>query len=326
MSLTNLQYDSIIREYDQRRLRNERDNDERIAYINEHLPEYKSLGDEIASLGVTQTAKYLSGDANALSGISEQIDLLSKRRTKLLVDAGYPEDYLTVRYDCPDCKDTGYIDGKKCHCLKQTIVNLLYSQSNISELLKEDNFDSLSFDYYEGEDLVRFKSAAASAHSFADNFDRDYQNLLFYGTVGTGKSFLSCCIAKELLDSGHYVLYFSAVELFEVLSDAMFNRDSSNNPGNMRGEIYDCDLLIIDDLGTELTNSAVATQLFSLLNERHLRHRSTIISSNLSLEDLRDRYEDRIFSRLAQRYKIFRINGPDIRRIKKTDQIQLRKE
>ncbi len=326
MALTNSQYDTIIREYDRRRMRNERENNDRIAYINEHLPEYARLGDMIASLSAEHIKKVLAGEVSSSSEISARIDELSDKRKNVLKEAGYPEDYLEVKYDCPDCRDTGYIDGRKCHCLRQNIINVLYSQSNISELLKEDNFSSLSYDHYEGEDLTRFKAAVSAAHSFIDHFDKDYQNLLFCGTVGTGKSFLSCCIARELLDRGYCVIYFSAVKLFETLSDVMFNHGDTDELRAALSDIYECDLLIIDDLGTELTNSAVATQLFSLLNERHLSSRPTVISTNLTLEDIRERYEDRIFSRIAERYDIYRISGPDIRRIKKTGQLRNRKE
>ncbi|MCR4788090.1 MAG: ATP-binding protein [Lachnospiraceae bacterium] len=326
MALTNTQYDLLIREYDQRKLRNETAADERIAYINENVPGYRQLGDEIASLGSRALERLLGGDKAALDDINEKIDALSEKRAALLKEAGYPEDYIKVRYDCPDCSDTGYINGRKCHCLKQKIVNILYSQSHISELLEEDNFSTLSYDYYKDADLDRFRAAADAARIFADDFDKDYQNLLFCGTVGTGKSFLSCCIAKQLLDSGHCVIYFSAIELFERLSDIMFDRGDPGELMSVREDLYNCDLLIIDDLGTELTNNAVAAELFSLLNERHLLHRSTVISTNLSLEDLKDRYEDRIFSRIAQRYNIYRISGPDIRRIKKTGQNRIRKE
>lgn len=326
MALTNAQYDSIIREYERVRLHNERENNDRIAFINEHYPEYSHLGDEIASLSAEHIKATLGTGGSSAEDIIRRIDELSKKRADLLIKAGYPADYLEVKYNCPDCKDTGYIDGRKCHCLRQNIINILYSQSHISQLLKEDNFSSLSYDYYEGEDLDRFKSAVSAARSFTDNFDKDYQNLLFCGTVGTGKSFLSCCIARELLDRGYCVIYFSAVKLFEALSDVMFNHGDPEESRSVLSDIYECDLLIIDDLGTELMSSAVATQLFSLLNERHLSQRSTVISTNLTLEDLKDRYEDRIFSRIAQRYSIYRISGPDIRRIKRTAQIPGRKE
>lgn len=319
MALTNAQYDSIIRKYNQKKQRAEMDAQERTAYIYDNLAGYRQICDSIASFGVAQTKKILSGDKAAALEIGSTIDNFTKMKEDLLTGAGYPVDFTEPQYECPDCKDTGYINDEKCHCFKQAIISLLYSQSNIENLLKEDNFSNLSYDYQTGEHLELFKKAANAAHNFADNFNKDYQNLLFYGTVGTGKSFLSGCIAKALLDKGNSVIYFSAVELFEILSDVMFNNGDKNELRTLRGDLYDCDLLIIDDLGTELTNSAVATQLFSLLNERHLLKKSTIISSNLSLDDLRERYDDRVFSRMAERFSIYKLSGDDIRRLKRKE-------
>ena len=319
MALTNAQYDSITRKYNQKKQRAEMDAQERTAYIYDNLAGYRQICDSIASFGVAQTKKILSGDKAAALEIGSTIDNFTKMKEDLLTGAGYPVDFTEPQYECPDCKDTGYINDEKCHCFKQAIISLLYSQSNIENLLKEDNFSNLSYDYQTGEHLESFKKAANAAHNFVDNFNRDYQNLLFYGTVGTGKSFLSGCIAKALLDKGNSVIYFSAVELFEILSDVMFNNGDKNELRTLRGDLYDCDLLIIDDLGTELTNSAVATQLFSLLNERHLLKKSTIISSNLSLDDLRERYDDRVFSRMAERFSIYKLSGDDIRRLKRKE-------
>ena len=135
--------------------------------------------------------------------------------------------------------------------------------------------------------------------------------------MGTGKSFLSCCVSKELLERGHSVLYFSAAALFETLSRNSFSYKSKEELYNICEDLYNCDLVIIDDLGTELTNNFVATQLFTLLNERHLRKKSTIISTNLSLEELRNRYSDRIFSRITSHYEVCKLTGPDIRMQKK---------
>jgi DNA replication protein DnaC len=135
--------------------------------------------------------------------------------------------------------------------------------------------------------------------------------------VGTGKSFLSGCIAKELIENGHSVIYFSASGLFETLSQFSFDYKNKDELHGIYEDLYSCDLLIIDDLGTELTNNFVTSQLFSCLNERHMRRKSTIISTNLSLEELRNRYSDRIFSRITSNYNLCKLSGPDIRIYKK---------
>ena len=145
------------------------------------------------------------------------------------------------------------------------------------------------------------------------DFNSDYENLFFYGTVGTGKSFLSICTAGELLKEGHSVLYFSSSSLFDTISSCIFRQDNKAEYHSFLEDLYGCEVLVIDDLGTEMTNNFVAAQLFSLLNERDLRRRATIISTNLSLPELRDRYSDRIFSRITSSYTILKLTGPDIR-------------
>ncbi len=128
---------------------------------------------------------------------------------------------------------------------------------------------------------------------------------------------MSSCIAKELIEQGKLVIYFSSAQLFETLSRSTFDRNSEEAASGIYEDIYECDLLIIDDLGTELTNAFVSSQLFSCLNNRHLRRKSTIITTNLSLEELRDRYSDRIFSRITSNYGMCKLTGRDIRITKK---------
>ena len=197
------------------------------------------------------------------------------------------------------------------------MITLLYEQSNICEMLRTENFDALSYEYYAGEDLSRFKNAVNTCRNFVKNFNSDYHNLFFYGTVGTGKSFLSGCVAKELIESGHSVIYFSATGLFDLLSKNSFDYKNRDELRETYADLYQCDLLIVDDLGTELNNQFVTSQLFALLNERHMGKRATVISTNLSLEELKNRYSDRIFSRITSNYEICKLSGQDIRMYKK---------
>lgn len=317
MSLTKAQYDTIKRSYEEKQNRNMRLLIQRREQIYEQLPEYKQLDTTVGAVSVTHARLLLEGDAAALEDLKQQLAEMSARRKELLTDAGYPADYLEPVYDCPDCQDTGYIGTEKCHCFRQQEINLLYEQSGIREIIARENFDTLSTAYYEGEDLQRFENAALISHKFVDDFKKSYQNLLFYGTVGTGKSFLSGCIAKELLSQGQAVIYFSAAGLFETMARYSFDTKSKETLYNFYKDLYNSDLVIIDDLGTEVTNNFVTSQLFSLLNERHLRQKATIISTNLNLEELRDRYSDRIFSRITSNYLLCKLTGPDIRMYKK---------
>ena len=282
MPLTNTQYDQILHQYEEKQAKTRREMEQKLSYVYQHVPGYQDLAEAVASVSVAQGRKLLAGDEEALEDLKDTLAELSGRKAQLLKDFGLPENYLEPVYECPDCKDTGYIDGDKCHCFKQAMITLLYEQSNIQEMLRTENFNALSFEYYQGEDLSRFQNAVRTCQNFIKNFNSDYHNLFFYGTVGTGKSFLSGCVAKELIERGHSVIYFGATGLFDWLSKKF-----------------------------------VTSQLFALLNERHMGKKATVISTNLSLEELRNRYSDRIFSRITSNYEVCKLSGQDIRMYKK---------
>lgn len=317
MALSNSQYESIRRSYEERQLHNHRILENRKEEIYEKIPSYKDIEDTISSISVSQGKKLIDGDDEALNELKRILHDLSREKKALLEKNGFPVNYLEPVFQCPDCEDTGYIHNKKCHCFKQAMIKMLYEQSNIQEMLEKENFSSLSEQFYQGEDLVHFQKAVATCKDFVSNFSHTFQNLFFYGTVGTGKSFLSGCIAKELIEQGQSVIYFSAAQLFESLSVNPYDYKNKEDLYNLYEDIYNCDLLIIDDLGTETARANISSQLFSCLNERQLRHKSSIISTNLSLEELRNRYSDRIFSRITSNYELCKLTGPDIRMYKK---------
>ncbi len=322
MALNNQQYKSIIKGYEATRERNRYTLEDRKELVYQRIPSFRELELSVSSLCVAKGKEMLSGDETALSKLHDSLEEISLQKKKLLTNAGFPADYLEPIYDCPNCLDTGYIetsDGlkEKCHCFHQQEISLLYEQSNIQEMIEKENFSTLSYEYYQGEDLERFRKCVKICQDFVQNFKQDYHNLFFYGTVGTGKSFLSGCIAKELLQNGHSVIYFSSLRLFDTLVRYSFDLKEKESLYNFYKDLYNCDLVIIDDLGTEVTNSFVTSQLFSCLNERHLRQKATIISTNLSLEELRDRYSDRVFSRIISNYTVCKLTGPDIRMYKK---------
>ncbi|MCM1183017.1 MAG: ATP-binding protein [Roseburia sp.] len=318
MPLTNSQYDQIMRSYEERQRAARRRLEERTSLIYRTIPTYEELDRQVAAVSIEQGRKLLGGDSGALNALKAKLGELSAQRASLLAENGYPADFLSPVYECAKCRDTGYADGVKCSCFRAAETDLIYEQSHIKNLLRTDNFSSLSYDYYAGEDLEKFTKAVQICQNFIESFHLDYHNLFFYGTVGTGKSFLSCCVAKELIDRGNIVIYFSASQLFDALSKSTFDRDSREAVSGISGDIYECDLLIIDDLGTELTNAFVSSQLFSCLNNRHQRRKATIITTNLSLGELRDRYSDRIFSRITSNYEVCKLTGDDIRMRKKT--------
>ncbi|MBO6015855.1 MAG: ATP-binding protein [Lachnospiraceae bacterium] len=324
MSLTNAQYDSILRSYERTQDQNRQLQLTHLDTVYQRIPEYREIEESISSLCVAQGKKMLMGDEQALPMMKQRLRELSEKKKQLLAEHGFSPDYLDPVYSCRLCQDTGYRRNQKCSCFEQKIIDLLYSQSNLSDMLERENFSTLSYDYYEGEDLKRYQEAVKAAQKFTQDFKTDYQNLFFCGTVGTGKSFLSNCIAKDLLDRGYSVIYFSAGALFDLLGKATFDAKSKDTLAGLQADLAGCDLLIIDDLGTELTNAFVASSLFSILNERHLAKHATLISTNLSLAELRDRYSDRIFSRISSHFKLYQFSGRDIRMIKKIN-MELRK-
>lgn len=322
MALNNTQYEAIMRGYERTRDRNRRLLDSRRAKAYRAVPLLEELERSVGRTAAEQVRLLLSGEEGALERALASLHDISARRSRLLSEAGFAPDYLEPVYDCPHCQDTGYIrqeDGtsRKCHCLRRQEIALLYEQSNIQDMISRENFSTLSYEYYQGEDLAHFQRAVKICRDFVQNFKQDYHNIFFYGTVGVGKSFLSGCIARELIQQEYSTIYLGASGLFDTLARYSFNVKEKENLAGFYSDLYNCDLLILDDLGTEVTNSFVTSQLFACLNERLLRKHPTIISTNLSLEDLRDRYSDRVFSRITSNYTLCKLTGPDIRMYKR---------
>ncbi len=324
MALSNSQYDEIFRTYDERQLHNQHVIERRTKEAYAQIPVLKEIDDAIASCSVAQARKLLDGDSDALEELKQQLDAYRSKKAALLKEHGLSSDYFKPSYTCPDCKDTGYINGERCHCFKQAAIRMIYTQSNLKEVLEKENFNTFSYDYYSSEDinpatgrssLDTIKDAVAKCHYFIDHFDDEFNNLYFYGDTGIGKTFLSNCIAKELLDRGYSVIYFTAFQLFDILGRDKFGRNE--NASDAHQNIFGCDLLIIDDLGTELSNSFTSSQLFLCLNERILRRKSTIISTNLRMNQLADIYSERVLSRISSSYTVMNLFGADIRILKR---------
>ena len=314
MALSNSQYDKIKKIYTDRQLSRQHEIMKRLAYVNEHIEGFREINDSISSLCIKQAELLLDGQSSALTNLKESLQTLIDQKNSLLKKAGLPLDYLQVPYICNTCQDTGYINGQKCTCFKQVSLSLLYEQSNLKEYIESTNFSKLSDEYYSGEDLKHFRDSYQKSINFINTFKNDYQNLCFYGTVGTGKSFLSACIANELMKEGYSVIYFSAPDLFDALSQQHAESKNKNNIATQHyQDIFTCDLLIIDDLGTEYHSEYSLSRLFTCLNERYLKRKSIIISTNFSLEELQARYTDRIFSRISTNFLFCRMTGPDIR-------------
>lgn len=324
MPLTNSQYNALMRVYEEKRAKSHDLANLHYERACQKVPELASIDASISSASLDQAKKLLAGDNTALASLKEDIRSLSDRRRRLLSDAGFPEDYLEQHFECPDCQDTGYVGTKKCHCFLKAIIDLFYTQSNLKGLLEQENFEHFNFDYYSSNYRDRLsgqnsRELATRAYqecmNFIHNFDTEHGNLLLFGNTGIGKTFLSHCIAKEVMDSLHSVLYLTASEFFDALLEKALTRNDESCL--LYEQIHQCDLLIIDDLGTERNTDFVVSQLFVCLNDRILNRKSTIISTNLTLEEIKTNYTERTFSRISNHYKILRLAGDDIRIQKK---------
>ena len=326
MALSNSQYDAIMREYGRQQIENHHKLEERRKEIYARLPVVRQLEAEIAERSVACAKKLLEGDKGVLDRLKEDLRDLREQKALIIRAAGYPDDYLELHYRCPDCRDTGLVDGRKCHCFLQAQMKLLHAQSNLEDVLERENFKALSYEYYDDTEILPqlgitnaayMRRVVAGCKEFVRDFDKKHDNLLFTGSTGVGKTFLTNCIARELMDDFHSVIYLTASDLFDVFSRNKFDYDNAEDMKDMYRFILDCDLLIIDDLGTELNNSFTSSQLFYCINERMNMSRSTIISTNLTLARLRDSYTDRVTSRIMSGYRIIPLYGGDIRLLKK---------
>lgn len=327
MPLKNYQYQLILKEYDQKRLQSHNALEQRRQKVYAQIPELSELDRQMREDSIRSAKASLFGHPEELKQLKQRNEILSKRKIACLVKYGYPSDYLEPHYFCEDCQDTGYIGTEKCHCFKQAVVDLIYAQSNVKQAIMLENFKTFSFSYYNDDTpdpvtgltpLANIKDVMEKVDNFITNFQTSDENLLFYGNTGVGKTFLSHCIAGELLSRGYTVIYLTAFELFHTLEHYTFDKNSENQESyeNQFDNILDCDLLIIDDLGTELNNSFTSSQFYLCINERYLKRKSTIISSNLFLEEIGSVYSERIFSRLTSNYILLRIFGEDIRILK----------
>ena len=340
MGLTNSQYDAIMRVYDKRRIDNHHVEEAHRKTAYETIPELRSLDRAVVHSAVERVRGLLSPmDVHAAGGAAVPfLEALRKttggeepdqKRRKLLRAHGLPEDYLDPVYTCSICKDTGFVGQKRCSCFEREVIRLFYTQSNLAGILDKENFQTLDMSYYP-EDLKHPKTGKSSreimsgtvacCRQFAENYPSGVQSrfLLLTGQTGVGKTFLTHCIAKELIDRGYSVIYYSAGELFDKLADARFARGQDTSEDLIDDEyLSDCDLLIIDDLGTEMVNSFVGSALFQLLNSRIDRGLGMVISTNLSAQDLSRIYSERISSRILANFTLAEVFGRDIRVLKR---------
>ena len=234
-----------------------------------------------------------------IAPIKEKNQRLQKKRREELVKLGYPEDYTEPKFTCPRCSDTGSVDMKLCSCFKKMLITENIKSSGIGSLIERQSFDNFDIERYRADSELyeHMKINVAKAKKFAESFGKPYGNLLLMGKTGVGKTHISTSIAKVVIESGYNVIYDSSQN---IVSDFEADRFKSGyGPYEPKADKYlECDLLIIDDLGTEFVNQFTISCLYNLINTRQNRALPTVVSTNLSTEELITKYEGRISSRL----------------------------
>lgn len=319
-------YKEILREYDALRTRKAAELRERKEDLYTRFPRLAEIERELSMLGVS-TAKLVllkpEEREQAVASMQQRQRDLEDERMGILAKNCLSPSLLKMEYACDVCKDTGYVENSPCACMRHKLMDRLYDQSNVREVVKVENFDTF--------DLRLFSDAVVAAEGISpkENAQRNLKkamefaehpvgdNLLLYGGAGRGKTFLCNCIAKEVLEQGKTVLYLTAGQLFKQLEDMRFRNKEEEEPFDWDRELLDADLLIIDDLGTEFATVFTASELFRIVNDRKLRQRPVVISTNLDYKALMEQYSDRVMSRLIGEYTTLKFFGEDIRMKKK---------
>lgn len=291
----------------------------RKAEIAEKYPEIIAVDNEIQKLSLKMSLAVLksSGNENTLNTFKEAITDLRVKKCEMLVERGYDPEYINLHYRCNKCKDTGFIGPTKCSCYREKIIKLYYKNSELENTIRYNNFNNFDLNLFSNHKIGEEKYSPRKnmenileyiLKEYIPNFPSISTNLLFYGNPGSGKTYLSYCISKAILDKGFLVVYKTSDELIKNLRDVRFNNDT-----NMESLLLDCDLLIIDDLGAEHLNEFSITELFNIINKRILTKKKMLISTNLTLPSITKQYSERIASRLIGDFKLCKFYSEDIR-------------
>ena len=316
----------LLTEYEHTRLQNIKDLDARKKELYSKNPRLEEIEKELnlASISVAKSALLKTQNSENLQ---EKIENLKSEREELLKQMGKDLSFLNVQYKCNVCKDSGYVfhnsQTQMCKCLKQKLFDIEFNKANMGNLSK-DTFDNFNINLFSNKvdpnkygshisPRENIKDIHSSCLNFVENFDNpDGKNLLFSGSTGLGKTYLSNAIVSELIKKGYTVLYQTAPVMLDTLISKMFKNDNSFSEN-----LLNVDLLVIDDLGTETMNSMKFTELYKIINTRLLNQNGkitkTIISTNLDLQGLYNTYDERLISRFIGHYDIYRFFGDDIR-------------
>lgn len=318
--------DKISAEYDSIRSQEALQRNQRISEIHKKFPELEQIRSQIASSGYRH-AMELSKDPlkenEIRQKLHDEVDGLEKRRKEILEENNIPEDYDKIRFRCELCQDTGYVENEKCRCYKAKLAKYAYEQSNLSKHMQGISFDKFNLKYFSDEAdkdgisaLQRIEKALAEAKNMASDFDNYKKSFLYFGSPGSGKTFLAGCIANSLIEQGYSVLYVTAGKLFEMMENKKYGRPRELSEDDLISTAYTCDLLILDDLGNEFPSKLKSAFAYDILNERLLAGKKLIINTNLTLDQLSDEYSQRFVSRLFEHFYALRFTCTDIRKQK----------
>ena len=317
MGLSNGQVQEIQRILSERQLEAHRRYLEKREEIFRKLPELEELEEKVRAFSLSVAGEMQQGNREGLLRLKEEIGKLHKEKKAVLEGAGYKiQDLEEEEHFCPLCQDTGYVDGKKCQCFLKLQGELLYRQSRMGAVLERENFSKFQLERFDnieklgqcGNKTLReyIKEIRDYLTNYCEEYPKNNRSILFTGSTGTGKTYFLHSIAKALLDRGVSVLYFTATGLFEYFSKRMREEDTEDY-------IEEVDVILIDDLGTEFSNSFTTSRFFALLNQRILDRKTMLISTNLNFKELRETYSDRVVSRFMSDYEIIPLYGKDQR-------------
>jgi DNA replication protein DnaC len=316
----------VSTEFENRRDRQEREMIIRTEKLYKKIPAIKRIDEEIFNIGLSMS-KYIIGNPQGYKENAEKaksmIEKLKMEKAYLMTESNIPQDYMEKKYDCKTCKDMGYLDnGEKCNCLRQALVSRAYKMSNLQNVLREENFQHFRIDIFKDEPFENeimtprenMTDIVGIAEGFISNFDENNgDNLLFYGTTGLGKTFLCNCISKSLLDKDKIVIYQTAFTILEILERRRFGKGNKEISDYQYDLLFEADLLVIDDLGTEVTNTFTNAEIFNIVNTRLIAGKKTLISTNLTPKEISEIYTDRIFSRILDKFIPLKFYGKDLR-------------
>lgn len=297
--------------------------DRRTAELHAKSPEIAEIDRRLSACGAEIALAAIGAGAaykERLAEIEQCNKDLQAKRAVLLAALGYPSDYSLPPYECPRCKDTGFLeDAKMCDCMRRELILAGYESSGLGKLMERQTFENFDLSFYgtQGEERRRMQENFDTIKAYAEQFDLGAENLILIGGTGLGKTHLSTALARRVIDRGFDVYYTGSIEMFQEFEQARFSAGSEKQSANEGLSRYvDCDLLILDDLGTEYVNQVTSACLYMVLNNRINLHRPTVISTNLTGKEILGKYAERITSRLFGEFRPLSFVGTDVRRQK----------